>query len=135
MTSLQYPYKGRKTTCKYSETNTTGVYCKYWNTVTPNDSQAMQSALEFAPLSAAVEASSLNFQLYSSGIFSDTGCGDYLDHSLNVVGWGTEGSTSYWLVRNSWGTAWGEAGYMRMEIVEGTGICGIQIEPRYPITN
>ena len=38
-------------------------------------------------------------------------------------------------MRNSWGTSWGEQGYMRIEITDGVGICGINTEPSYPITN
>jgi len=49
-----------------------------------------------------------------------------------VVGWGSSGTTDYWTLRNSWGTSWGEKGYMRVAIVDGKGICGIQMEPLYP---
>lgn len=32
---------------------------------------------------------------------------------------------NYYIVKNSWSEGWGENGYIRMEIGEGTGTCGI----------
>jgi len=53
---------------------------------------------------------------YSSGVF--TGC-DFnsidIDHAVQLVGYGTDSGTDYWIVRNSWGPGWGESGYIRME--------------------
>merc|ERR1712194_864157 len=50
---------------------------------------------------------------YTGGIVSMAGSG--VDHVISVVGWGTEGSKEYWIVRNSWGEYWGEMGYVRVE--------------------
>jgi len=37
-----------------------------------------------------------------------------LDHDISVVGWGIEDGTKYWLIRNSWGTYWGENGMFKL---------------------
>ena len=95
----------------------------------------MQAALALKPLSVSIEADKAVFQSYKSGIFNATTCGTSLDHATNVVGWGTASGVDYWIMRNSWGTTWGESGYMRLQIVAGNGICGIQMEPLYPTTN
>jgi len=95
----------------------------------------MKAALAKKPLSVSIEADRSVFGNYRSGIFNSSSCGTSLDHATNVVGWGSSGSTDYWIMRNSWGTSWGEKGYMRLEIVSGHGICGIQMEPLYPTSN
>jgi C1A family cysteine protease len=74
----------------------------------------MKAALARQPLSVSIEADRSVFQNYRSGIFNSTACGTSLDHATNVVGWGTSGGVDYWLMRNSWGTTWGESGYMRV---------------------
>ena len=61
-------------------------------------------------------------------------CGTTLDHGVLLVGYGTENNMPYWLVKNSWGTKWGESGYIKLgrnmhpdpidkEAIKG--ICGI----------
>ena len=63
-------------------------------------------------------------------------CDDDVDHGVLVVGYGQEGDEPYWLIKNSWGTAWGEDGYMRLfrnGKEDDLGLCGIQTEPAYPI--
>jgi len=135
MSESSYRYTARDGSCKYSSSNNTGVKCTGYHSVTADDPTAMKNALAGRPLSVSIQANKYCFQSYSSGIFDDTSCGTRLDHATNVVGWGEEGSTEYWIMRNSWGKSWGENGYMKLKIVSGKGICGIQMEPQYPTTN
>ena len=61
-------------------------------------------------------------QLYKQGIFD--GCTSQAqDHAVTVVGYGTENLVDYWLIKNSWGTNWGDKGYIKMK--RGVGMCGI----------
>lgn len=92
----------------------------------------IKAALQERPVSVSVNAMGPWFMNYSSGIF-DGYCGYLLDHATNLVGWGSEGGTEYWIMRNSWSTSWGEDGYMRIAIKEGRGYCSIQKEALYPL--
>ena len=108
MSETAYPYTATDTPCAYNSGNTTPVADSSYVNVTADTPSAMQDALASYPLSVAIQANQLAFQLYSSGIFSNTNCGTNLDHATNVVGWGTSAGVDYWIMRNSWGTSWGE---------------------------
>jgi len=67
---------------------------------------ALQSANMLRPLAVAVDAG--GWSMYSSGIFSN--CNTNLNHGVLLAGY----TSSYWLVKNSWGGNWGESGYIRL---------------------
>merc|ERR1712096_513227 len=95
--------------------------------------QALMSALNQQPVSIAVEADRSVFQSYTSGIMTGT-CGTNLDHGILAVGYGTESGTDYWLVKNSWGTAWGIEGYGKLLRGKNSqGECGILMATAYPV--
>lgn len=97
------------------------------------DMNALMEAVAQQPISVAIEADQLAFQLYSSGILSQN-CGAALDHGVLLVGYGTEGDEEYWKVKNSWGASWGEQGYIRIKRgVPKDGECGIKDGPSYPV--
>lgn len=63
------------------------------------------------PVSCGIDANPL--LNYESGIIKDAG--DFVDHVISVVGWGTDPTEGmYWIVRNSWGEFWGEMGFVRV---------------------
>jgi len=45
-------------------------------------------------------------------------------HAVEIVGWGSEGGTDYWIIKNSWGTDWGLDGYFRMK--RGVNMCNLE---------
>ncbi|KAF9592804.1 hypothetical protein IFM89_017423 [Coptis chinensis] len=96
--------------------------------------EALLKAVANQPIAVAIDAGGSDFQFYSSGVFTGE-CGTQLDHGVTAVGYGTASDgTKYWLVKNSWGTAWGENGYIRMQrdIGAAEGICGIAMMASYP---
>jgi C1A family cysteine protease len=132
-----YPYtsgNGVTGSCSYNKANGVVDVTSYSNVKADNVSQ-MKAAVTSHPVSVAIEADKAVFQAYTSGVLDSTKCGTSLDHAVLVVGYGTESGEDYWLVKNSWGASWGENGYLKIAIVDGEGICGIQMQPAYPETN
>jgi C1A family cysteine protease len=131
-----YPYTSGTTqnsgTCK-SCTPVAKVTSCY--DVKPNDQISLKAAVAQQPVSIAIEADTRYFQSYSGGILTSTTCGNTLDHGVLIVGYGTQNGQDYWLVKNSWGTTWGEQGYVKIARSSSTndsGICGIAMEPSFP---
>ncbi|KAG0527808.1 hypothetical protein BDA96_06G265200 [Sorghum bicolor] len=133
-TESDYPYKGTDGRCDANKKNAKVVTIDSYEDVPANSEKSLQKAVANQPVSVAIEAGGNAFQLYSSGIFTGK-CGTALDHGVTAVGYGTENGKDYWIVKNSWGSSWGESGYIRMErnIKDSSGKCGIAVEPSYPL--
>lgn len=81
--------------------------------------------LSTGPLSVCLDAS--NWNSYVGGIM--TVCGQSVDHCVQAVGVDTSLTNGYWKVRNSWGTSWGENGFIRLAYGQNT--CDITNDPTY----
>jgi C1A family cysteine protease len=73
----------------------------------------------------AIEADKKILQQYTDGVIIGDACGTDLDHAVLAVGYGEENGVEYFLVKNSWGAAWGDKGYFKVGIESGKGVCGI----------
>ena len=101
-TEDSYPYTAKNGICKASGC-TVGIPAhgvKSYVDVKVDDEQSLMDAVAKQPVSVAIEADQMAFQLYKSGVLTKT-CGTKLDHGVLVVGYGTEDGTDYWLVRCS----------------------------------
>lgn len=126
-----YPYTAKDGSCKSC---TPVAHFSSCSDVKPNDQVSLKAAVAMQPVSVAIEADTRYFQSYKSGILTSAECGTKLDHGVLAVGYGSENGQKYWIVKNSWGTSWGEGGYVRIARTESTsdaGICGIAIQPSF----
>jgi hypothetical protein len=112
-----YPYVAKEQSCPYdatAELKTIGqirmeirdytlVPVKFWHAV-----------LRLSPL-LAILATPPNFHLFGGGIHDGHNCGQRALHTVVVVGHGRESGQEFWLIRNSYGTSWGDGGYMRLD--------------------
>jgi len=139
---VEYPYTSGTTTkrgiCQSDNCDHRFDVITSYADVPSNTQAALESALCDGPVSIAIEADQSYFQFYSSGVLDGSGCGANLDHGVLLVGMGTDPTYGdYWKVKNSWGTQWGDAGYIRMcrncGMNNGAGQCGLMKQPSYPI--
>lgn len=133
-TEANYPYQGVDGTCNSNEASNHAAAITGHEDVPANSESALLKAVSGQPVSVAIDASGLDFQFYSSGVFTGD-CGTELDHGVTAVGYGTsDDGTKYWLVKNSWGTSWGQEGYIMMQrdVEAKEGLCGRQKRPRDP---
>ncbi|XP_043541117.1 procathepsin L-like [Chiloscyllium plagiosum] len=83
-------------------------------------------------MSVVINASLKSFQHYKGGVYYDENCNGYVTDEVLVVGFGIEDGMNYWLVKNSWGTGWGEDGYIKIAKDRGNH-CEIASFVRYPV--
>jgi C1A family cysteine protease len=119
-----YTYTGQDGQCKSSKcTPVVQPNSFTYDNVEAGSEKSLQKFVDARPVAIAVEANSA-FQFYSSGVF-DSFCGQSLNHGITAVGYDLAPSSgkAYWIVKNSWGTGWGEQGYIRL--VAGIDQCGL----------
>jgi len=130
-TEESYPYTMASEKCKYKSANS-GATISGFTDVTAGSETALQTAAATQPISVAIDASHPSFQNYVSGVYYEASCSSSaLDHGVLVVGYGTEGTKDYWIVKNSWGTEWGQAGYIWMTRNKNNN-CGIATMASFP---
>ena len=132
-TESSYPYLGTDGECLYSVggrgANITGLV-----EIPQGNSALLQDAvLTIGPISVAIDAE-VDFQLYKSGFFETTECSNTeLDHAVTVVGFGrTADGRKYYIIKNSWGTTWGQDGYIYYS-ADIPNMCGIAEDACYAV--
>jgi len=132
-TEDSYPYEARDDTCRFKSADV-GATDTGFTDITSKDENALQQAVAtVGPISVAIDASHISFQLYRHGVYHEALCSQTrLDHGVLAVGYGTDSGKDYWLVKNSWGTGWGDKGYIMMTRNKSNQ-CGIATASSYPL--
>jgi len=122
-----YPYEAKDSICRQKSTK--GVFTLgSRHHITNKSVSSLKNAIAHTPTSVSVDASNSPFRNYSTGVVTSSACGTSTNHAILAVGYGS----NYYIVKNSWGKSWGDAGYIRIGFQDGTvGICGIQTHPSY----
>ncbi|CAI2373481.1 unnamed protein product [Moneuplotes crassus] len=123
-TQGSYKYTGRKGSCRSSSCSGT-QNDKGYTSVSKSES-SMHSALGGGPISIAVDAST--WSTYRQGVMTSSQCGRNMNHAVVLVGYNP--TDNAWIVRNSWGSNWGESGHIRLKYGQNT--CDITYKPQYP---
>ncbi|XP_030749404.1 cathepsin L-like proteinase [Sitophilus oryzae] len=123
-----YPYEGANSTCQYNSSKIATHIESYVYFSGSEDALKVSVATD-GPVAVAIDGDYIQF--YASGIYDDTTCNpNKLDHAVLAVGYGIENGTDYWILKNSWGSSWGESGYIRF--LRGVNQCGIIAENTFP---
>ena len=103
-----------------------------YRSLPPGYEQALlQTIREQGPVATGIDGSHWSFQFYSGGVYDEVWCGsgdEDLTHAVLLTGFGP----GYWTLKNSFGTGWGEQGYMRL-LRNGRNKCGVATRPAYPV--
>nr|ADC52431.1 cathepsin L2 cysteine protease [Pinctada fucata] len=131
-TEASYPYKARDGKCEFKSADVGATDTGFVDIKTKDEEALKQAVATVGPISVAIDASHMSFQLYRTGVYHDWFCSQTkLDHGVLAVGYGTEDSKDYWLVKNSWGESWGQKGYIQMSRNRRNN-CGIATSASYP---
>jgi len=139
---FSYPYRaeatGDNSKCRFDPAGAGVVGAKTIKSfnVTENDEESIKRIVaNIGPVAVAFQVVD-DFRLYKHGIYSSDKCKQGtqdVNHAVLIVGYGQapESGKPYWIVKNSWGSSWGEDGYFR--ISRGQNMCGIAVCASYPI--
>ncbi|KII70619.1 Digestive cysteine proteinase 2 [Thelohanellus kitauei] len=127
-----YNYVAKEGDCRRSNTKTRYRLLSYVDIPGGHENKLISAVSSKGPVSVSFDAKHREFMLYHSGILRIRQCRkDQMNHAVLIVGYSIDPSGSYYIVKNSWGTKWGESGYFRMAMNEN--MCGIASWASYPV--
>ncbi|CAN6812182.1 unnamed protein product [Brassica oleracea] len=130
-----YPYGGTQGKCRYESLVVGKLIKSYGVGVSIDENKLKQWVGSIGPVTVGFHVTN-SFAFYEEGVYSSDECGNTtkdLNHFMLVVGYGIEDGVPYWLIQNSWGTDWGEKGYIKVEM--GKNMCGKSFIMEFKIYN
>jgi C1A family cysteine protease len=123
-----YPYTPYQQTCRKTQCPNVATLSARTEVAVGNEADLANKCAQYGPISVCIDAGHSSFQSYRSGIYYEPNCSpNNLDHAVVAVGYSSQG---YWIVKNSWGTSWGQAGYIWMS-KDRNNNCGIATNAWY----
>ncbi|XP_026120188.1 cathepsin O-like [Carassius auratus] len=118
-----YPFEDKAGICQYFPQSHAGVAVRNYSAYdfSGHEEVMMSVLVESGPLVVIVDA--ISWQDYLGGIIQHHCSSHNANHAVLITGYDTTGEVPYWIVRNSWGTSWGDDGYAYIKI--GNDMCGI----------
>lgn len=133
LTENQYPYEAKDNKCRAMPSQSKNRKLK---TIPKGDEQTLKTAVgQIGPVSVGLDATHEKFMFYSDGVYYNTDCDpERISHAVLAVGYDTDEKTGmdYWIIKNSYGTTWGEEGYGKLARNKDNH-CGITNLASYPI--
>ncbi|XP_047029345.1 counting factor associated protein D-like [Helicoverpa zea] len=125
------PYKAQEQTCRADSVPPVTRISGHLN-VTQHNILALKVAIrKYGPTVVLIDGATTSFATYKKGYYHDRRCKrTSSNHAVLAVGWTVHRGETYFIVKNSWSTAWGEEGYMRMRAPTDT--CGLLRRPSLP---
>ena len=132
-TEASYPYQAHNELCRFKAADVGATDSGYVDIPRGDEKALTQAIASVGPISVAIDASKTTFHYYKEGVYSDSLCSSTkLDHGVLAVGYGTQDEQDYYIVKNSWGSAWGMQGYILMSR-NNENNCGIATQASYPV--
>jgi len=118
-----YAYTAKDGTCSLDKSKER-VFVSDWKQISTNEDEIAAALVKYGPLAIGVNATP--FQMYKNGILDPWWCPSTgINHAVTLVGYGEENGKKFWKIKNSWGTGWGEAGFIRVARGNWFPTCGL----------
>lgn len=130
-TERSYSFSGEKQQCDYSPDDSGATLKRYVKIPSGNETALTHAIATVGPVAVAINDSFM--KNYKGGYYYDSECNRDKNHEVLAVGYGTSDEWGdYYILKNSWGTSWGEDGYI-MFGRNSDNLCGIADEASYPV--
>ena len=132
-----YEYEAKTQNCSTSliaTKNVVGSNLTEYQFVIPNSVEDLKESVLKTPVAIAVDANNVYFRFYKEGVIeAPSNFSRSINHAVVLVGFDYDEDGMYWIIQNSWGKDWGDNGFCKIRVQEGSGNLLCQKYGVYPI--